>query len=103
MEKKSLSKRYTKNDVRKWRKGLERYCSRNAVKCRPDGYCLCGYMSYCCHCRMGSDKYACVKAIVKLCREKGIVIDYHNRDYKSLIDRLGFREDENREREESAE
>lgn len=101
MEVKNLSTKYTKNDVRKWRKGLQKYCSSNAVKWRTDGYCQCGAMSYCCHCSLGSDYFACVKAIVKLCREKGIDIDYHNRDYKSLVDRLGFREDENRKRKEN--
>lgn len=103
MEKKPLSKKYTRSDVRKWRAGMQRCCSKNATKFRADGYCLCGAMSYCCYCSGGSDKYACVKAIVKLCREKGIVIDYHNRDYKALIDKLGFREYENRERKESKE
>lgn len=101
MKAKNLSTKYTKNDVQKWRKGLERYCARNAVKCRADGYCLCGYMSYCCHCKIGSDKFACVKAIVRLCREKGIEIDYYNHDYKLLVDESGFREDENRKRKES--
>ena len=50
---------------------------------------------------MGSDKFACVKAIVRLCREKGIEIDYYNHDYKLLVDESGFREDENRKRKES--
>lgn len=103
MEQSLVAKKYTKNDIRKWRKGLERYCSRNAIKGRADGYCVCGYMSYCCHCTMGSDKFACVKAIMKLCNERKIRIDFFNRDYKSLIEKLGFREDENRERKDSAE
>ena len=103
MTKQPLSKKYTKRDVRKWRLGLQRYCSRNAIKSRADGYCMCGYMSYCCHCSLGSDYFACVKAIMKLCKERNIHIDFSDRDYKSLIDKLGFREDENRERKSSAE
>lgn len=94
-------KRYTKSDIEKWRIGLQAFCDKNAIE--GTGYCLCGYMSYCCYCKMNSDKFACVKAIVKLCREKKIHIDYSDDNYKRLIDKLGYREDENRKRKESAE
>lgn len=99
-----MEKKITRKQVLKWRTGLQEYCNRNATKYAENGYCLCGNMPYCCYCRIHiSDKFACVKAIMRLCREKGIGIDFRNRNYKALMVKLGYRENENREWKESAE
>lgn len=44
----------------------------------------CGYGSMCDYCRDNSYGRPCVRALNEMCREKGLRIDYSNRDFEKV-------------------
>lgn len=85
-------KKQTKTDKyqkQKWRNQLQKYCDIQSEEVgSTNGYCVCGYMSYCDYCRGAGKTNACVKAICQLCNEKRIEIDYNNFDFESFLERV---------------
>ncbi len=81
VEKKSISK--------KWEQALQEYCDKESLTTGSmTGYCVCGYMEYCDLCD-GSDKdLPCVKAILKLAKEKNYKINDKDFNFEKLLEGL---------------
>lgn len=78
-----------KNISKKWKQALQKYCDDESLTTgSTTGYCVCGYMEYCDLCE-GSDKdLPCVKAILKLSKEKGIEINDKDYNFEKLLEEL---------------
>lgn len=74
----------------KWRKGMQAYCDKQHTNGRAgkDGWCACGYMSYCDYCKGSDIAKACVDSIEEECYEKRISIDYSRTDYEKQLEEI---------------
>ena len=69
---------------RNWENGFQRWSDneRNKFDRKPFG--CCGWGSMCDYCEDNSYGRPCVRALNEMCREKGIAIDYDNRNYEDI-------------------
>ena len=69
---------------RNWENGFQRW-SNNQIS-QPDGksFGCCGWGSMCDYCSDNSYGRPCVRALNETLREKGIAIDYDNRNYEAI-------------------
>lgn len=74
----SKKKRSWENAFQKWsdQHGMQEDCI--------ESWGACGYGSMCDWCKDNSYGRPCVRALNAMCREKGIVIDYSERDFKKI-------------------
>ena len=80
-EKKYISK--------KWKTALQNYCDLESDDIGSiTGYCVCGYMNYCDLCDGMDNNLPCVRAILKLAKEKNIKINDKDYDFKKLLEGL---------------
>lgn len=72
-----------------WKKELQKYCDTQSQDAGEiTGYCVCGEMNYCDFCKCVDQNFPCVKAILKLAKEKNIKIDDKDYDFKKLLEDL---------------
>lgn len=82
-------KKIEKEFRKRWRESLQKYCDKKSQEEGPyTGYCVCGYMNYCDLCKGSGETNACVKAILELCRNKNIQIDYSNFNFKQFLEEI---------------
>lgn len=80
-EKKTINK--------KWKLALQEYCDKESLTTgQTNGYCVCGYMEYCDLCEGADKNLPCVKAILKLAKEKNFKIDNEDYDFEKLLEEL---------------
>lgn len=68
---------------RNWENAFQKWSDENGL----DGamsYGCCGYGSMCDWCEDNSYGRPCVRALNAMCREKGLNIDYENRDFEKV-------------------
>jgi len=72
-----------------WKKALQKYCDTQSQDVGEiTGYCVCGEMNYCDFCKCIDQNFPCVKAILKLAKEKNIKIDDKDYDFEKLLEGL---------------
>lgn len=77
-ERADLKKRRWENAFQKWsdEHGMQEDCI--------ESWGCCGYGSMCEWCEDNSYGRPCVRALNAMCREKGLLIDYSNRDFEKV-------------------
>lgn len=77
-ERADLKKRRWENAFQKWsdEHGMQEDCI--------ESWGACGYGSMCDWCEDNSYGRPCVRALNAMCREKGLLIDYSNRDFEKV-------------------
>ena len=70
---------------RNWENGFQRWSDREFQN-GSTAYGSCGYGSMCDYCEDNSYGRPCVRALNEMCREKGVTIDYDNRNYEAVWD-----------------
>lgn len=74
-----------KNAIRSWENAFQKWSDNQGIN--EDGtesYGVCGYGSMCDWCEDNSYGRPCVRALNAMCREKGLIIDYTNRDFEKI-------------------
>lgn len=72
-----------KNAKRRWENAFQKWSDEQAQDgITPNG--KCGYGSMCDWCEDNSYGRPCVRALNKMCRERGIKIDYADRDFEQI-------------------
>lgn len=69
---------------RKWEYAFQKWSNENALGDNTEDYGCCGYGSMCDWCTDNSYGRPCVRALNAMCREKGIKIDYTDRNFKKV-------------------
>lgn len=73
-----LTKRKWENAFQKWsdEHGMQQMCE--------ESWGACGYGSMCDWCEDNSYGRPCVRALNAMCREKGIIINYEEKDFEKI-------------------
>ena len=80
-EKKTINK--------KWKQALQEYCDKESLTTGSiNGYCVCGNIEYCDLCEGADKDLPCVKAILKLAKEKNFKINDKDYDFEKLLEEL---------------
>lgn len=71
---------------RRWEYAFQKWSDEHGIENidHTESYGCCGYGVMCDWCTDNSYGKPCVRALNAMCREKGIKIDYTNRDFKSV-------------------
>lgn len=72
---------------RRWENSFQKWSDEQGIDGTED-YGVCGYGSMCEWCEDNSYGRPCVRALNAMCREKGIQIDYSDRDFEKVWRRL---------------
>lgn len=72
-----------RNEKRNWENAFQRWSDEQGIYGTTD-LGACGYGSMCDWCEDNSYGRPCVRALNAMCREKGIVINYSDRDFKAV-------------------
>ena len=70
-------------EKRNWENAFQRWSNKNS-KDGITSYGCCGYGSMCDWCGDNSYGRPCVRALNKMCRERGIKINYSVRDFETV-------------------
>ena len=84
-----------KKQKRKWENAFQKWCN-NMNECGVNSYGCCGYGEICDWCEDNSYGRPCVRALNAMCREKRLMIDYTNWDFKRVWNGEVRTSDENR-------
>ena len=76
-------KRDKANRKRRWENAFQRW-SNEQINDDSSPVGKCGYGSMCEWCRENGYGRPCVRALNKMCREKGLKIDYSDRNFERL-------------------
>ena len=73
-----------------WRKGMQAYINeqQQSDAAQNTGWCVCGYMGFCDFCKDSTVNNACVNAIIDMCKEKGITINFARTDYEKQLEEI---------------
>lgn len=74
---------YTKKK-RNWENAFQKWSNEQFIGDGINDYGCCGYGSMCDWCDDNSYGRPCVRALNAMCREKGIRIDYSNRNFEEI-------------------
>lgn len=66
---------------RNWENAFQKWSDENGMSNGTESYGSCGYGSMCDWCKDNSYDRPCVRALNAMCREKGIAIDYSDKDF----------------------
>lgn len=66
---------------RRWEYAFQKWSDENGMSNGTESYGSCGYGSMCDWCKDNSYGRPCVRALNAMCREKGIAIDYSDKDF----------------------
>ena len=83
----SVSKKKAKINEKKkknWEDGFQRWSKKQSSQYEGKSFGCCSWGSMCDYCEENSYGRPCVRALNEMCREKGIVIDYDNRNYEDI-------------------
>ena len=69
---------------RNWENGFQRWSDNQSSQSGGKSFGCCGWGSMCDYCEDNSYGRPCVRALNEMCREKGIFIDYDNRNYEDI-------------------
>lgn len=71
---------------RSWENAFRKWSNDHGIEAieHIDSYGCCGYGSMCDWCEDNSYGRPCVRALNKMCREKGLKIDYSDRNFERL-------------------
>ena len=69
---------------RNWENGFQRWSDNQSSKSDGKSFGCCGWGSMCDYCEDNSYGRPCIRALNEMCREKGIAIDYDNRNYEDI-------------------
>ena len=69
---------------RNWENGFQRWSDNESNKFDGKPFGCCGWGRMCDYCDDNSYGRPCVRALNEMCREKGIAIDYDNRNYEDI-------------------
>lgn len=70
---------------RKWENALQKWSDNHGIESdNTEDYGCCGYGSMCDWCEDNSYGRPCIRALNKMCREKGLKIDYSDRNFERL-------------------
>jgi len=64
-----------------WEYAFQKWSDENGMSNGTESYGSCGYGSMCDWCNDNSYGRPCVRALNAMCREKGIAIDYSDKDF----------------------
>ena len=64
--------------------GVQRWSDNQSSSSDGKSFGCCGCGSMCDYCEDNSYGRPCVRALNEMCREKGIAIDYDNRNYEDI-------------------
>ena len=76
-------KRKKRSVKRRWEYAFQKWSDENGMD-GTESYGSCGYGAMCDWCKDNSYGRPCVRALNAMCREKGITIDYSNRDFERI-------------------
>ena len=69
---------------RNWENGFQRLSNKQSSQSDGKSFGCCGWGSMCDYCEDNSYGRPCVRALNEMFREKGIAIDYDNRNYEDI-------------------
>ena len=69
---------------RNWENGFQIWSNKQSSQSDGNSFGCCGWGSMCDYCEDNSYSRPCVRALNEMCREKGIAIDYDNRNYEDI-------------------
>lgn len=71
---------------RSWERAFQKWSDEHGIEATEhiESYGCCGYGSMCDWCKDNSYGRPCVRALNAMCREKGIRIDYSDRDFEKV-------------------
>lgn len=69
---------------RKWENAFQKWSDEHGMHDGETSYGACGYGVMCDYCEDNSYGRPCVRALNKMCREKNLLIDYNNRDFRKV-------------------
>lgn len=79
----AYDKREKRNERRRWENAFQKWSNEQSQDgTTPNG--KCGYGSMCDFCGDNSYGRPCVRALNEMCRERGVKIDYANRDFEQI-------------------
>lgn len=77
-------KRTDKRIKRNWENAFQKWSNNSFIYEDDTVYGVCGYGSMCEWCNANDYGRPCVRALNAMCREKGISIDYSDRDFEKI-------------------
>ena len=69
---------------RRWEDAFQKWSDDNGMSDGTESYGCCGYGAMCDWCEDNSYGRPCVRALNKMCREKGLMINYSERDFETI-------------------
>lgn len=70
---------------RRWENAFQKWSDKHGMNTdNTEDYGCCGYGSMCDWCEDNSYGRPCVRALNAMCREKGIYLNYANRDFEKV-------------------
>lgn len=76
-----------KRKRQRWREGMQAYINKQQQSevAQNTGWCVCGYMDFCDYCNDTTKNTACVNALIKMCKEHDMTIDFERNDYEKQL------------------
>jgi len=75
-----------KNAKRRWENAFQEWSNDQCINNGFTSYGACGYGSMCDWCMANDYGRPCVRALNKMCREKGIALDYSKQNFEEIWD-----------------
>lgn len=70
---------------RNWENGFQKWSDKHGMDANnTESWGACGYGVMCDWCEDNSYGRPCVRALNAMCRERGLLIDYSNKDYEKV-------------------
>lgn len=79
-KRKAAEKKFKRN----WENAFQKWSNDSFINDGTTSYGACGFGSMCEWCKANDFGRPCVRALNEMCREKGIVIDYSDRDFDKI-------------------
>ena len=73
-----------RKEKRNWENAFQKWSDNNGMSNGAESFGSCGYGVMCDWCEDNSYGHPCVRALNKMCREKGITIDYSSRNFEKI-------------------
>lgn len=80
---------------RRWENAFQKWSDKHGMNTdNTEDYGCCGYGAMCDWCEDNSYGRPCVRALNKMCREKGIYLNYESRDFVKVWQGIAESEEE---------